>query len=137
MIITKREARRSRPGPLCTIITCLGLCLPLAGCGNLDGNDSPSAVSALGATPIQHVVVVVKENHTFDNYFGSFPGADGNTICPTPSGAMACPRAPLRTPRDLCHEHACALTEWNGGAMNGWAQVSGSTSNGDNLAWAQ
>ena len=26
---------------------------------------------------IQHVVVVVKENHTFDNYFGAFPGAQG------------------------------------------------------------
>ena len=24
--------------------------------------------------PIKHVIVVVKENHTFDNYFGSFPG---------------------------------------------------------------
>lgn len=28
-------------------------------------------------SPIQHVVVIVKENHTFDNYFGTFPGADG------------------------------------------------------------
>jgi len=26
---------------------------------------------------IEHVVVVVKENHTFDNYFGAFPGAQG------------------------------------------------------------
>ncbi len=28
---------------------------------------------------IQHVVIIVKENHTFDNYFGTFPGANGNT----------------------------------------------------------
>jgi len=27
--------------------------------------------------PIQHVVVIFKENHGFDNYFGTFPGADG------------------------------------------------------------
>src|SRR5258706_12673083 len=26
---------------------------------------------------IDHVVISVKENHTFDNYFGTFPGADG------------------------------------------------------------
>ena len=32
------------------------------------------------AGPIQHVVVIVKENHTFDNYFGTFPGANGVTL---------------------------------------------------------
>ena len=29
------------------------------------------------ANPIEHVVIIVKENHTFDNYFGTFPGATG------------------------------------------------------------
>jgi phospholipase C len=29
------------------------------------------------ASPIEHVIIIVKENHTFDNYFGRFPGADG------------------------------------------------------------
>jgi phospholipase C len=28
-------------------------------------------------SPIDHVVIIVKENHTFDNYFGTFPHADG------------------------------------------------------------
>src|ERR1700694_3050676 len=27
--------------------------------------------------PIQHVVIIVKENHAFDNYFGRFPGVEG------------------------------------------------------------
>lgn len=27
--------------------------------------------------PIEHVVLIIKENHTFDNYFGTFPGANG------------------------------------------------------------
>src|SRR5436309_6295006 len=26
---------------------------------------------------VKHVVIIVKENHTFDNYFGTFPGANG------------------------------------------------------------
>jgi phospholipase C len=26
---------------------------------------------------IKHVIIIVKENHSFDNYFGSFPGANG------------------------------------------------------------
>ncbi len=30
--------------------------------------------------PIEHVVIIVKENHSFDNYFGTFPGATGATL---------------------------------------------------------
>jgi phospholipase C len=29
---------------------------------------------------IDHVVIIIKENHTFDNYFGTFPGAEGPTL---------------------------------------------------------
>jgi phospholipase C len=32
------------------------------------------------AGKIEHIVIIVKENHTFDNYFGIFPGADGATL---------------------------------------------------------
>ena len=28
-------------------------------------------------TPIEHLVVLMQENHTFDNYFATYPGADG------------------------------------------------------------
>src|SRR4051812_33922579 len=73
--------------------------------------------------PIEHVIVVVKENHTFDNYFGSFPGAEGNTMCKLKSGTIPCPRAPDRTPRDLDHGHDAALTDWDHGKMDGWKDV--------------
>jgi phospholipase C len=29
------------------------------------------------ATPLEHLVVLMQENHSFDNYFGTYPGADG------------------------------------------------------------
>ncbi len=29
-------------------------------------------------SPIEHVIIIVKENHGFDNYFGTFPGANGD-----------------------------------------------------------
>lgn len=32
---------------------------------------------AKSLNPIQHVVVIMEENHTFDNYFGRFPRAHG------------------------------------------------------------
>ena len=28
-------------------------------------------------TPIEHFIVVMQQNHTFDNYFGTYPGANG------------------------------------------------------------
>lgn len=31
------------------------------------------------APPIEHVVILVRENHSYDNYFGTFPGGDGKT----------------------------------------------------------
>ena len=42
----------------------------------------------------------MKENHTFDNYFGTFPGANGMTM----------PRSPNPPPRDPNHSHAAWLT---------------------------
>jgi phospholipase C len=101
--------------------------------------DSRTDARPPDAAPIKihHVVVVVKENHTFDNYFGSFPGAEGIAQITTPHGVITPPHAPDRTPRDLCHEHGCALTDYDGGMMDGWDSVKGSSQNGDDLAYAQ
>ncbi|MGC2199218.1 MAG: alkaline phosphatase family protein [Stellaceae bacterium] len=30
--------------------------------------------------PVEHVVIIVKENHTFENYFGTPPGTDGQHL---------------------------------------------------------
>lgn len=36
------------------------------------------ASSAVSLSPlVDHVVIIVKENHTYDNYFGSFPNSEG------------------------------------------------------------
>ena len=39
----------------------------------------------MAVQPIQHVVLLIKENHGFDNYFGSFPGVEGATLDPAPN----------------------------------------------------
>jgi phospholipase C len=36
-------------------------------------------------SPIKHVVILFKENHAFDNYFGTFPGANGATMAHSPN----------------------------------------------------
>jgi phospholipase C len=42
-------------------------------------------------TPIEHLVIIVKENHTFDNYFGTFPGANGSKLPPAANPPAADP----------------------------------------------
>jgi phospholipase C len=49
--------------------------------------------------PIAHVVLIVKENHGFDNYFGTFPGANGHVM----------PRSTNPPPRDPDHRHGAWL----------------------------
>jgi len=41
------------------------------------------ARASTASTPIQHVVIIMQENRTFDSYFGTYPGADGipNGVC--------------------------------------------------------
>src|SRR5947209_7503558 len=51
------------------------------------GAARPALSCALTCTPIKHIIVIVRENHSFDNLFGRFPGADGARtarVCPLP-----------------------------------------------------
>ena len=38
---------------------------------------APPTAGPPTATPIKHFIVLMQENHSFDNYFGTYPGADG------------------------------------------------------------
>ena len=42
-------------------------------------NASPTTSNepGVGIHKIQHVVVIMQENRSFDQYFGTYPGADG------------------------------------------------------------
>jgi phospholipase C len=41
------------------------------------GTLQPEAGRPAGLDRVQHVVVIYMENHSFDNLYGQFPGADG------------------------------------------------------------
>jgi phospholipase C len=61
-------------------------------------------------TPIDHVVVIMEENHTFDNYFGAYPKANG-VVEPAASDPL---------PHDLVHTSQRALFGMDGGKMDGF-----------------
>ncbi len=86
--------------------------------------------------PIQFVIIIVKENHTFDNYFGQFPGADGARTVPVRGVTQPPPRAPDRT-TDITHSFAWAHTAYNGGKMDRFAEVPGAVVGDFPLTFAQ
>jgi phospholipase C len=75
-------------------------------------------------TPIKHVVFVIKENRTFDNMFGLFPGANGVSVGVDEGEMRPLTRALDRIPEDIKHCYECALAAWNGGEMDGFATIS-------------
>ncbi|MGB8626706.1 MAG: alkaline phosphatase family protein, partial [Candidatus Cybelea sp.] len=54
--------------------SCSGGAAPPAGFAAL-----PAAVYPATATPIEHVVVLIQENRTFNDIFATFPGTAGTT----------------------------------------------------------
>lgn len=71
--------------------------------------------------PIKHVVFLIKENRSYDNLFGLFPGANGAT-----TGKLRGKTVPLRrgydqrTPHDLLHNYAASIRDYNSGKMDGF-----------------
>jgi len=88
---------------------------------------APAAQTSMAATvaanPIQHVVVIFQENHTFDNYFGTFPGANGIQNDPP----TVHPYHITGSVVDLCHSTICAHADYDNGQMDGFLQAEGST----------
>jgi phospholipase C len=83
--------------------------------------------AARANTPIEHVIVVLQQNQTFDRYFGTYPGADGipDGVCmpidPTPGSETGCvePFAATRNP-DLPHSRTTFRRQFADGAMDGF-----------------
>src|SRR5689334_21258727 len=108
-----------------------------------DGTPTRAPGSCDGPCPmskIDHVIVLVQENHTFDNYFGHYctAAAGSNPTCT--DGPDCCEAGPATEPggatpvvldddenarRDPDHTQACELAEANGGAMDQYVTGAG------------
>ena len=102
--------------------------LALAACGGGAVGPAPTIAPLVGngASPIQHFVIIIQENRSFDNIFSGYPNADGATSGVSHTGATI----PLSSVTfasyagggfiDLDHSHLAFVTAYNGGAMNGF-----------------
>ena len=107
--------------------------------------DGPCPVSK-----VRHLVVVLQENHTFDNYFGTYCTAPTGSAPTCTTGPACCEAGPAHEPSgaspvvldddtnaayDPNHTQDCELMEANGGAMDRY--VTGTTcSDPRNFAYA-
>lgn len=130
----------------------LGLCLLAFCCSILGSSEFAWANSAKSASQqptsakpgippgiekISHVIYIIQENHSFDNYFGTYPGADGmpsQTCLPRlPGDDHACVRpfhqTSLTLACDLSHSWEVAHAAYDNGKMDGfvWAEGSNDT----------
>ncbi|MEO5833539.1 MAG: alkaline phosphatase family protein [Nakamurella sp.] len=126
--------------PLISLIG-LMLCLILGPTGVAVADDSTGSVGAGSsgnvaeqtqtATPIKHFISLMQENHSFDNYFGTYPGADGipDGLCmpvdlANPTGDCISPfRIGNRAILDLGHNGFIHDQQFDGGKMDGFVSA--------------
>jgi phospholipase C len=129
-------------------IVALGALLAFAGCSQSGGSGGSSASSlAIAAStssmnassgsnaaavasaalasanyPIDHVFIIFKENHTYDNYFATFPGGNGSMQATTPTGTV--PLQPFFTTVDFpgSNDWTSAHTDYDNGLMDNFEQ---------------
>ncbi len=110
-----------------------------ASCGWTGHQAAAARMGAAGAarTPtgihkIRHLIVIMQENRSFDNYFGTFPGADGIPMthgipaaCVPDLRGKPCVR-PFVDHRDVNgggpHKYTSAGADVDGGRMDGFAR---------------
>ncbi len=104
--------------------------------GSAAGSRTPSGSATPinpSTNPIKHVVFIVKENRSFNNYFATYGhGAEGTTTGKTldcslggcqPGPDYQLTKAQDIAPHDIAHGFAAGLYSINGGKMNGFNTI--------------
>jgi phospholipase C len=111
----------------CVILAVAAL---MAGCASSFGSTpgsqrvGTSILHAGGSGPIQHVIIIIQENRTFDNLFHGFPGANfANTGKGKDGKTYTLQSMRLKyTPSDPRHDHPQFLEDYDQGKDDGFDQ---------------
>lgn len=117
----------------------------LPGCGGANSASDPSSSTASGGggtgspdpsgQAVQHLIIVMMQNHSFDNLFGTFPGANGPTSSSPgykqtdSSGNIISPTLLTQlSTADLKHTRDSYVAAWDTGKMDQYASTNGDLS---------
>ncbi len=95
-------------------------------CSNSSNSSiAPPPPPPAGLNSIQHIVFIIKENRSFDQYFGTFPCADGASTGKTSTGAtISLGPTPDRMAHDIGHGWTDAHVAIDNGKMDKFDLVS-------------
>ncbi len=91
----------------------------VAGCSNGGGssqalplrNSTAHTALAPSTSPVQHVVLMIQENRSFDDMFATYPGADGATTGKTHKGKTIPLRKRNLAALDINHQYSAYTTD--------------------------
>jgi phospholipase C len=89
----------------------------------MDAGPSDARYAAQLRSHIKHVIVIVQENRSFDNFFHGFPGADTAESGESHGGPVPLKPVNLAYAADVDHQHKAFVQEYDNGAMDGWDRV--------------
>jgi len=133
---------------MAVVVAAIGLVAPAEAASAL-GRAHVPVVLRLGSprTKLRHIVFFVKENRSFDHYFGAFPDPTGSldqattASCAKLGGVrtFTMGKAPDPFPQDVAHGANSWTTAYRHGSMDGFCNESGAVdkSTGDDLADTQ
>jgi phospholipase C len=90
-----------------------------------------------GCGKIRHVVILIKENHTFDNLFGRLHGAAGTQYAWRGNKHVLMGDTPVQPTQDLYHTRNGLVQAVDGGKMNGFYKLPNAIQNGKDIADSQ
>jgi phospholipase C len=132
--LTRRELLRLGAATVVAELASLGL----DGCGGSSITSPSVPPSCSKLTDIEHVVILIQENRSFDHYFGSYRGvrgfSDRSTVFqqPDPANTTSSPagallpfhldtsKANAACTHDITHDWVPQHQSWNNGAMDGF-----------------
>jgi phospholipase C len=126
MKINRRDFLRGAAGASGAAL--LGRTTRSVSAGLLPANQGLASLSSPGASGIEHIVVVMMENRSFDHYLGWLPNADGRQVGLSylDGTGTAHPTHPLAPDFTGCghpdpdHSYAGGRVQYDGGAMDGF-----------------
>jgi phospholipase C len=134
--------------------SCTGAGVSPGGAGAYEFSPESKGHHLSGSSPIQHVVIMIQENRSFDDFFATFPGADGTTYgcikgrgrvtASRPhrqSGSYDCPSGDTvqqlsegdLISDSLGHEYFSFKKEYDNGRMDGFPDVKRAIGKGHNV----